>query len=96
MCAPSSALALLSWPRYLLFCFPSLFCFFLRRHATLSHISAQGLVEGASEGAGLGNAFLSNIQAVDGMFHGECDKRGLGGRGAWVAVRVVAREGGYG
>eukprot|EP00040_Diaphanoeca_grandis_P038512 m.256684 g.256684 ORF g.256684 m.256684 type:complete len:403 (+) comp34582_c0_seq1:61-1269(+) len=28
-----------------------------------------GLVKGASEGAGLGNAFLSNIQAVDGMFH---------------------------
>eukprot|EP00915_Cephaloidophora_sp_WS-2016_P006525 GHVH01008807.1.p1 GENE.GHVH01008807.1~~GHVH01008807.1.p1 ORF type:complete len:398 (+),score=90.79 GHVH01008807.1:50-1243(+) len=28
-----------------------------------------GLVKGASEGAGLGNAFLSNIQAVDGIFH---------------------------
>lgn len=28
-----------------------------------------GLVKGASEGAGLGNAFLSNIQGVDGMFH---------------------------
>ena len=25
-----------------------------------------GLVKGAAEGAGLGNAFLSNIQAVDG------------------------------
>ena len=24
---------------------------------------------GASEGAGLGNAFLSHIQAVDGLFH---------------------------
>eukprot|EP00124_Ichthyophonus_hoferi_P001682 Ihof_evm1s95 gene=Ihof_evmTU1s95 len=28
-----------------------------------------GLVKGASEGAGLGNAFLSHIQAVDGIFH---------------------------
>jgi obg-like ATPase 1 len=28
-----------------------------------------GLVRGAAEGAGLGNAFLSNIQAVDGIFH---------------------------
>jgi obg-like ATPase 1 len=28
-----------------------------------------GLVKGASEGAGLGNAFLSHIQAIDGIFH---------------------------
>jgi obg-like ATPase 1 len=28
-----------------------------------------GLIKGASEGQGLGNAFLSHIQAVDGMFH---------------------------
>jgi len=28
-----------------------------------------GLVKGASEGAGLGNAFLSHIQAVDGIYH---------------------------
>jgi len=28
-----------------------------------------GLVRGASEGAGLGNAFLSHIQAVDGIYH---------------------------
>ena len=28
-----------------------------------------GLVAGASEGEGLGNAFLSHIQAVDGIFH---------------------------
>ncbi|KAF6815503.1 GTP-binding protein YchF [Colletotrichum plurivorum] len=28
-----------------------------------------GLIRGASQGAGLGNAFLSHIQAVDGMFH---------------------------
>jgi hypothetical protein len=28
-----------------------------------------GLVRGAAEGAGLGNAFLSHIAAVDGIFH---------------------------
>jgi obg-like ATPase 1 len=28
-----------------------------------------GLTKGASQGEGLGNAFLSYIQAVDGMFH---------------------------
>jgi hypothetical protein len=28
-----------------------------------------GLVAGAAEGAGLGNAFLSHISAVDGLFH---------------------------
>jgi len=28
-----------------------------------------GLVRGASEGKGLGNAFLSHIGAVDGMYH---------------------------
>lgn len=28
-----------------------------------------GLIRGAHEGAGLGNAFLSNIQAVDGIYH---------------------------
>lgn len=28
-----------------------------------------GLIRGASKGEGLGNAFLSHIQAVDGMFH---------------------------
>ena len=28
-----------------------------------------GLIRGASEGAGLGNAFLSHIQAVDGILH---------------------------
>lgn len=28
-----------------------------------------GLIRGASEGAGLGNAFLSHIQGVDGIFH---------------------------
>ena len=28
-----------------------------------------GLIRGASDGAGLGNAFLSHIEAVDGLFH---------------------------
>lgn len=28
-----------------------------------------GLIRGASQGEGLGNAFLSHIQAVDGMYH---------------------------
>lgn len=28
-----------------------------------------GLIRGASEGAGLGNAFLSHVQAVDGLYH---------------------------
>ncbi|KNE67516.1 GTP-binding protein YchF [Allomyces macrogynus ATCC 38327] len=28
-----------------------------------------GLIKGAAEGAGLGNAFLSHIQAVDGIYH---------------------------
>jgi obg-like ATPase 1 len=37
--------------------------------ATIEVVDIAGLVKGASEGAGLGNAFLSNIQAVDGIYH---------------------------
>lgn len=37
--------------------------------ASISIWDIAGLVKGASEGAGLGNAFLSHIQAVDGIFH---------------------------
>ena len=37
--------------------------------ASISIFDIAGLVKGASEGAGLGNAFLSHIQAVDGIFH---------------------------
>lgn len=37
--------------------------------ATLDIVDIAGLVPGASEGAGLGNAFLSHINAVDGIFH---------------------------
>eukprot|EP01133_Synstelium_polycarpum_P013863 gene13863-16348_t len=37
--------------------------------AYLSITDIAGLVKGASTGAGLGNAFLSHIQAVDGIFH---------------------------
>ena len=32
-------------------------------------VDIAGLIKGASTGAGLGNAFLSHIQAVDGIFH---------------------------
>ena len=37
--------------------------------AFLTVIDIAGLVKGAAEGAGLGNAFLANIKAVDGIFH---------------------------
>lgn len=37
--------------------------------AFLTVIDIAGLVKGASSGAGLGNAFLSHIRAVDGIFH---------------------------
>jgi obg-like ATPase 1 len=37
--------------------------------AVLTVTDIAGLVKGAADGAGLGNAFLSNIQAVDGIFH---------------------------
>ena len=37
--------------------------------AYLSVTDIAGLVKGASEGAGLGNAFLSHIQAVDALIH---------------------------
>ena len=37
--------------------------------AFLNLVDIAGLIKGASEGAGLGNAFLSHIQAVDGIYH---------------------------
>jgi len=37
--------------------------------AYLHCVDIAGLIKGASEGAGLGNAFLSNICATDGVFH---------------------------
>ena len=37
--------------------------------AVLTIVDIAGLIKGASEGAGLGNAFLSHIAAVDGIFH---------------------------
>lgn len=33
------------------------------------HSEVHGVYRGAAEGEGLGNAFLSNIQAVDGIMH---------------------------
>lgn len=40
-----------------------------RVQAVLSITDIAGLVKGAAEGKGLGNAFLSNIQAVDAIYH---------------------------
>ena len=37
--------------------------------AFLNMVDIAGLVKGASEGQGLGNAFLSHIKACDAMFH---------------------------
>jgi GTP-binding protein YchF len=37
--------------------------------AALKIVDIAGIIRGASEGAGLGNAFLSHIAAVDGIFH---------------------------
>ena len=37
--------------------------------AFLSVVDIAGLVKGAAEGAGLGNAFLSHIQSVDALIH---------------------------
>ena len=37
--------------------------------AQLAITDIAGLVKGASTGQGLGNAFLSHISAVDGIFH---------------------------
>jgi len=37
--------------------------------AVLNVTDIAGLVKGASEGAGMGNAFLSNIQSVDAIYH---------------------------
>ncbi len=37
--------------------------------AVLKIVDIAGLIRGASEGAGLGNAFLSHIAAVDGIYH---------------------------
>lgn len=38
-------------------------------HATLNIVDIAGLVPGASKGEGLGNAFLSHINEVDGLYH---------------------------
>jgi obg-like ATPase 1 len=41
----------------------------IRVPAYLTVIDIAGLVKGAADGEGLGNAFLSHIQAVDGIYH---------------------------
>ena len=43
--------------------------FFSKVPAFLNVTDIAGLVKGASEGQGLGNAFLSHIKACDAMFH---------------------------
>ena len=46
------------------------FCFFSSKvPAFLNVVDIAGLVKGASEGQGLGNAFLSHIKACDALFH---------------------------
>ncbi len=37
--------------------------------AVLTVVDIAGLVRGASQGEGLGNAFLSNISGTDGIYH---------------------------
>jgi ribosome-binding ATPase YchF (GTP1/OBG family) len=49
------------------FCFIIIFC--SKVPAFLNVVDIAGLVKGASEGQGLGNAFLSHIKACDAMFH---------------------------
>jgi hypothetical protein len=64
-------------------------------------------VRGAAEGAGLGNAFLSHIAAVDGIFHvvrafdsdevrGVFRRKGGAGRGAGAAAGEGVGEGAAG
>jgi len=40
-----------------------------KQPAFLNVVDIAGLVKGASEGQGLGNAFLAHIRACDGLFH---------------------------
>ena len=42
---------------------------FSRQPAYLTVVDIAGLVKGAHEGQGLGNAFLSHIKGVDAIFH---------------------------
>ena len=53
--------------------------------AVLTITDIAGLVAGAADGAGLGNAFLSHIQAVDGLFH----VRAAMGQGRGVVLEVL-------
>lgn len=46
-----------------------MFFFCSKVPAFLNVVDIAGLVKGASEGQGLGNAFLSHISACDAIFH---------------------------
>jgi len=54
---------------FYLYLFVSNFVFFSKVPAFLNVVDIAGLVKGASEGQGLGNAFLSHIKACDAIFH---------------------------
>jgi ribosome-binding ATPase YchF (GTP1/OBG family) len=56
--------------------------------AYLNVVDIAGLVKGAAEGQGLGNAFLSHISACDGIFH-LCREYffGMGIDDGWVGSR---------
>ena len=63
--------------------------------AVLTVTDIAGLVKGAAEGAGLGNAFLSHIQAVDGIYHmcrGFANDEVIHVEGAWGPSDMCARR----
>ena len=47
----------------------TLYFFSSKVPAFLNVVDIAGLVKGAAEGQGLGNAFLSHIKACDALFH---------------------------
>lgn len=49
--------------------FEAIIFFFSKVPAFLNVVDIAGLVKGAAEGQGLGNAFLSHISACDAIFH---------------------------
>lgn len=61
---PSKHFSLEIFPSFLL-----VFSYNSKVPAFLNVVDIAGLVKGASEGQGLGNAFLSHIRACDALFH---------------------------